>query len=96
VFPSFYEGFGLPVLEAMACGCPVVTANNSSLPEVGGDAAEYCDANEIDSIANVMRNVLNNRTLREQMSRRGLEQAARFSWRATAEQTLGVYRSVRG
>jgi glycosyltransferase involved in cell wall biosynthesis len=96
VFPSFYEGFGLPVLEAMACGCPVITANNSSLPEVGGDAAEYCDANEIDSIANVMRNVLNNRTLREQMSRRGLEQAARFSWRATAEQTLGVYRSVRG
>ncbi|GMU94365.1 MAG: glycosyl transferase [Candidatus Hydrogenedentota bacterium] len=96
VFPSFYEGFGLPVLEAMACGCPVITSTNSSLPEVGGDAAEYCEANDVESIANVMRHVLDNRALRDQMSQRGLARAAAFSWRATAEQTLAVYRSVWG
>jgi glycosyltransferase involved in cell wall biosynthesis len=96
IFPSFYEGFGLPVLEAMACGCPVITANNSSLPEVGGDAAEYCDANDVDSIANAMRRVLGDAALREQMIRRGFAQAAKFSWKKTAEQTAAVYRSVCG
>ena len=96
VFPSYYEGFGLPVLEAMACGCPVITANNSSLPEVGGDAAEYCDANDIDSISDAMRRVLSNGELREQMTERGFAQAAKFSWKKTAEQTAAVYRSVCG
>lgn len=96
IFPSFYEGFGLPVLEAMACGCPVITANNSSLPEVGGDAAEYCDANDIDSIADAMRRVLSDSALRERMRERGFAQAAKFSWKKTAEQTAAVYRSVCG
>ena len=94
IFPSFYEGFGLPVLEAMACGCPVITANNSSLPEVGGDAAEYCDANDVDSIANAMRRVLSDESLREQMRQRGFAQAAKFSWKKAAEETAAVYRSV--
>lgn len=96
IFPSFYEGFGLPVLEAMACGCPVITANNSSLPEVAGDAAEYCDANDVDSIANAMRRVLSDESLREQMRQRGFAQAAKFSWKKAAEQTAAVYRSVCG
>ena len=96
VFPSFYEGFGLPVLEAMACGCPVITANNSSLPEVAGDAAEYCDANANDSIANTMRRVLSDESLRKQMRQRGFAQAAKFSWKKTAQQTAAVYRSVCG
>jgi len=96
MFPSFYEGFGLPVLEAMACGCPVITANNSSLPEVGGDAAEYCDAHDVDSIADAMRRVLSSAELREQMTQRGFAQAAKFSWKQTAEQTAAVYRSVCG
>lgn len=96
IFPSFYEGFGLPVLEAMACGCPVITANNSSLPEVAGDAAEYCDANDVDSIANAMRRVLSDASLRDQMCQRGFAQAAKFSWKKTAEQTAAVYRSVCG
>jgi len=94
VFPSFYEGFGLPVLEAMTCGCPVITANNSSLPEVAGDAAEYCDANDVDSIANAMRRVLSDSALRDQMVQRGFVQAAKFSWRKAAEQTAAIYRSV--
>lgn len=96
VLPSLYEGFGLPVLEAMACGCPVITANNSSLPEVAGDAAEYCDANDVDSIANAIRRVLADASLREQMVHRGYAQAAKFSWKKTAEQTAAVYRSVCG
>lgn len=96
ILPSLYEGFGLPVLEAMTCGCPVITADNSSLPEVGGDAAEYCDANDVDSIASAMRRVLGDAALREQMIQRGFAQAAKFSWKKTAEQTAAVYRSVCG
>ncbi|NUM54003.1 MAG: glycosyltransferase family 4 protein [Candidatus Hydrogenedentes bacterium] len=96
VFPSSYEGFGLPILEAMACGCPVITADNSSLPEVAGDAAEYCDANDVDSIANAMRRVLSDPLLREQMRQRGFAQAAKFSWEKTAEKTAAIYRSVCG
>lgn len=96
IFPSYYEGFGLPVLEAMACGCPVITANNSSLPEVAGDAAEYCDAHDVGSIADAMRRVLSDEALREQMRQRGFAQAEKFSWKKTAEQTAAVYRSVCG
>ncbi len=94
VFPSFYEGFGLPALEAMTCGCPVITANTSSLPEVVGDAAQLVQPEDIDGLAATMRMVLTNERLREQMSTQGLQQAQRFSWTACAERTLDVYRSL--
>jgi glycosyltransferase involved in cell wall biosynthesis len=85
-YPSLYEGFGLPPAEAMACGCPVVTSNISSLPEVVGDAGL--------SLVQAMRRVLTDDKLRNEMTARGLEQAKKFSWEKTIEQTLAVYDKV--
>jgi len=92
VFPSFYEGFGLPVLEAMQYGCPVITANNSALPEVGGDAAAYVEAGDDKALAAMMTRVLSDESVRSAMSELGQAQAARFTWRACAEATLAAYR----
>lgn len=94
VYPSLYEGFGLPPLEAMACGCPVVTSNNSSLPEVVGDAAITVDPHDVDALTNAMREVLTNDGLREAMIEKGLAQAKRFSWEKTAQETSAVYERV--
>ncbi len=91
IYPSSYEGFGLPPLEAMACGTPVITSNNSSLPEVTGDAALFVDPQNIEEMASAMHDVLSNRTLSAKMSRQGLIQAAKFSWENTARETLAVY-----
>ena len=93
-YPSLYEGFGLPPLEAMACGCPVVTSNTSSLPEVVGEAGIMVDPYDIDSLAQAMRQVLTNSELRDDMVRKGLEQSKKFSWEKAAEQTLEVYKKV--
>jgi len=93
-FPSLYEGFGLPVLEAMTCGCPVVTADNSSLPEVAGEAALLVDAGDVPGIASAMRRVLEDDALRQAMVDKGFEQARRFSWEACARTTLGVYKDL--
>jgi glycosyltransferase involved in cell wall biosynthesis len=93
-YPSLYEGFGLPPLEAMACGCPVVTSNTSSLPEVVGDAGIMVNPYDTDSLAEAMRRVLTNQKLRENMIRKGLEQSKKFSWEETARQTLEVYNKV--
>jgi len=93
-YPSLYEGFGLPPLEAMACGCPVVTSNNSSLPEVVGEAGIMVDPHNTDSLTQAMRQVLTDSELRDNMIRKGLEQSKRFSWEKTAEQTLEVYEKV--
>ncbi len=92
VYPSLYEGFGLPVLEAMACGCPVVTSNTSSLPELAGTAARLADPTEVESIAAAISDVLADPVERERMRREGFRQAERFSWEATARKTLAVYR----
>ncbi len=90
-FPSTYEGFGLPPLEAMACGAPVVTSNASSLPEVVGNAALIVAPDDVAGWAAALGRLLNEATLRDDLRVRGLEQAARFSWRRVAEETLVIY-----
>jgi glycosyltransferase involved in cell wall biosynthesis len=94
VFPSLYEGFGLPPLEAMTCGTPVVCANNTSLPEVVGDAAVLVNPYNVDALAECIQCVLADTTLQADLRARGLKRAAEFSWGQTAQQTLGVYRQV--
>jgi len=96
VFPSFYEGFGLPVLEAMACGCPVICSNTSSLPEVAGEAAVFIDPFEPKNLAMAIDKIVENPRLREDLVQKGFEQVSHFSWKKTAEQTLQVFRSVAG
>ena len=93
-FASHYEGFGLPALEAMACGCPVVLSRAASLPEAGGDAAQYVDPNDVEQMAATLLMVLQNDRLRETMSERGIVQARRFTWSGGAARLLDVYRSV--
>jgi glycosyltransferase involved in cell wall biosynthesis len=96
VFPSIYEGFGLPVLEAMACGTPVITSNSSSLPEVAGDAAILVDPHDVEAIASAMRCVLEDQALRAGMRARGLARAQQFTWERTARETIAVYERVLG
>jgi len=91
VFPSLYEGFGLPALEAMSHGTPVVTSNTSSLPEVTGDAAVLVDPTSVEAICQGMRRLLEDENLRAELSRRGLARSQLFSWEATARETLRVY-----
>jgi glycosyltransferase involved in cell wall biosynthesis len=95
-YPSLYEGFGFPLLEAMACGCPVVTSNTSSLPEIVGEAGIMVNPYDTDSLAQAMRRVLTDDKLRDDMVRKGLEQAKRFSWEKAAGETLEVYNKVAG
>jgi glycosyltransferase involved in cell wall biosynthesis len=92
VYPSHYEGFGLPVLEAMTLGCPVVCSNNSSLPEVAGDAAILVEADDGMAIADGIGRVVGDRALRQDLVQRGLVQAQGFTWRDTAVRTLEAYR----
>lgn len=94
VIPSLYEGFGLPALEAMACGTPVVVSDRGSLPEIAGNGALVFEAHRADALADTLRQVFNDSTLRAGLIERGLKQAERFSWNITAEQTLRVYESV--
>jgi glycosyltransferase involved in cell wall biosynthesis len=96
VFPSLYEGFGLPVLEAMACGTPVVTSNSSSLPEVAGEAALLVDPTDVDGLVHAMRRVLSDPDLAADLRQRGLERAKGFTWERTARETLAVYKKVLG
>jgi glycosyltransferase involved in cell wall biosynthesis len=91
VFPSLYEGFGFPVLEAMAAGTPVVTSAVASLPEVGGDAVLYVDPNDPSSIAGAVLGVCRDEALRSSLRARGLAQAGKFKWKETAAQTIGIY-----
>jgi glycosyltransferase involved in cell wall biosynthesis len=91
VYPSLYEGFGLPILEAMACGTPVITSNVSSAPEVAGGAALLVDPYDVDQLAEVMYKVASQGDLRAYLTRHGLKRARDFSWEKTALETLAVY-----
>lgn len=94
VFPSLYEGFGIPVLESLSCGCPTVLSNSSSLPEVGGLAALYFNPNNKNSIQSTVRKVLTNGKIKKDLVNKGFEQINKFSWHKTAEETLEIYKKV--
>jgi glycosyltransferase involved in cell wall biosynthesis len=96
VFPSLYEGFGLPVVEAMQCGTPVICSNTSSLPEVAGDAALLIDPLDVDALAEAMARLVVNAALRQALVERGYIQAQRFSWQACATRVLTVLERVAG
>jgi glycosyltransferase involved in cell wall biosynthesis len=94
VYPSLYEGFGLPPLEAMACGTPVLTSNTSSLPEVVGDAGVTVDPRDERAIASAIERILSDARLRERLAEAGIRRAAEFTWERTAQQTVEVYRTA--
>jgi glycosyltransferase involved in cell wall biosynthesis len=96
VFPSLYEGFGLPLLEAMQCGVPVISSAATSLPEVGGDAAHWVDARRVDDLVAGMREVLENPRLRERLRQAGFQQTRKLTWAHTAQATAAVYREMCG
>jgi len=91
IMPSLYEGFGLPILEAMKCGCPVVTTKEGSIPEIAGDSAFYVDAYSVANISEGVRKVFDSEIVRQDLSKKGLVQASKFSWEKTAEETVKVY-----
>jgi glycosyltransferase involved in cell wall biosynthesis len=95
LFPSHYEGFGLPPLEAMACGTPAIVSDRSSLPEVVGDGGLCVDADDLDALAGAMERVASNAALRDRLGAAALAQARRFSWRRTAHETMAAYRRGR-
>ncbi|HSD15415.1 MAG TPA: glycosyltransferase family 1 protein [Flavobacterium sp.] len=94
VFPSEYEGFGIPVLESMACGCPIVLAHHSSFPEVAGDAGVYFELNNTADLKNKVQALLSDENLRRKYAEKGIEQASKFSWKVTAQHCLEVYKKV--
>ncbi len=94
IYPSYFEGFGLPPLEAMKCGAPVIVGNATSLPEVVGDAGLKVDPFDVSAIAAAMDQLSNDSKLRQELSIKGLERASMFDWRETARQTLNVYQQV--
>jgi glycosyltransferase involved in cell wall biosynthesis len=96
VFPSLVEGFGLPVLEAMASGCPIVASNCPTLTEIAEDAALLCDPTSSDDFAAAMVRLLDDQPLRSRLRSRGIERAAGFTWARCAERTLGVYEALLG
>jgi len=96
VFPSLYEGFGLPVAEALACGTPVITSNRSSLPEVVGEGGILVEPTDAEALAEAMEVLLVDDTLRAELRQKALAQAAKFSWKQTALETLVVYQKMVG
>jgi glycosyltransferase involved in cell wall biosynthesis len=93
-FPSFFEGFGIPPLEAMACGAPVITSNTSSLPEVVGNAALQVDPHDIDALADAILRLLDDESLREELRQKGYEQVKHYTWDASARKMLTIYQKL--
>jgi len=93
-FPSFFEGFGIPPLEAMACGAPVITSNTSSLPEVVGDAALQVDPHDIDALSEAILRLLDDESLREELRQKGYEQVKHYTWAASARKMLTIYQKL--
>lgn len=94
VFPSCYEGFGIPLLEAMACGTPVLASRAASIPEVGADAVMYFNTDDVDSLVSAMDKILNDQDLRNNLKQKGFQRIKNFSWRDTAQKTLQILKSV--
>ena len=88
IFPSLYEGFGIPVLEAQACGCPVVSSNSSSLPEILGNSALMCNPNNAEEFAGAIIKLVNHKSIKEELVGKGYENVKRFSWEKSAEDLL--------
>jgi glycosyltransferase involved in cell wall biosynthesis len=96
VYPSFFEGFGIPVLEAMRCGVPTITSNCSAIPEVVGDGAIMIDPDKPDEILSVMKELLLNKDFHEMMSQKGMRQAIRFNWMTSAREVLSIFEKING
>ncbi len=94
VFPSLYEGFGLPTLEAFSCGCPTIISNTSCMPEVGGDAALYINPKDSNDMLNKVKNVIEDKKLRESMIKKGYKQYKKFSWEKCAKETENIYKKT--
>jgi glycosyltransferase involved in cell wall biosynthesis len=94
IFPSMYEGFGIPVLEAFACGCPTIVSNVSSLPEVAGDAVLYIDPLDKDSMIYAVEQLIHNKRLRDILTDKGYKQLAKFSWQKTVAETVKLYETI--
>lgn len=94
LYPSFYEGFGLPILEAMACGTPVITSNISSMPEIGGEAALLVDPENSDDIKKKLKMIIEDKDLQKERVKKGFVQAGKFSWEKCAQETVKVYRQL--
>ncbi|MBN1128524.1 MAG: glycosyltransferase family 4 protein, partial [Chitinispirillaceae bacterium] len=94
LFPSLFEGFGLPVIEAMYCGAPVVTSNTTSLPEAGGDAARYVDPGNIEAMTGMVERIMRDGPFREELVQRGMAHARRGNWSEAAEMVLQVYEEL--
>jgi glycosyltransferase involved in cell wall biosynthesis len=94
IYPSLYEGFGIPVIEAMKMGLPVITSNVTSLPEVAGDAAYLVDPYNIEEMTSAMSELLQNKKLREEMIEKGLERSRSYTWQNTSERYLKLYQEL--
>jgi glycosyltransferase involved in cell wall biosynthesis len=94
ILPSVYEGFGIPVLEAQACGCPMLCSSIGPLMEVGGRGAFYCDPENVESIADAMKRLLQSESLQEDLRRKGFENSAKFTWEKTALAYREIYQRV--
>jgi glycosyltransferase involved in cell wall biosynthesis len=93
-FPSFFEGFGVPPIEAMACGVPVITSNTSALPEVVGDAALQVDPHDVHALANAITRLLEDEALREDLRRKGYQRSQQYTWAMSAQKMLTVYKKL--